>query len=115
VFSEGSGELETAGGRGGVVPANARIIGLIGEPPKCFGVSEWESVEQLQEYYKSPPRQALRQRRRRFIGNLLSKHRRIRRCNFFIGNGFARRWPQRLGRGIVLAAHGKARSDERRL
>jgi uncharacterized protein (DUF1330 family) len=51
--------LKAAGGRGGVVPANGRIIGLIGEPPKRFGVSEWESVEQLQEYYKSPPRQAL--------------------------------------------------------
>ena len=51
--------LKAAGGRGGVVPANGRIIGLIGEPPKRFGVSEWDSVEQLQEYYKSPPRQAL--------------------------------------------------------
>jgi uncharacterized protein (DUF1330 family) len=51
--------LKAAGGRGGVVPANGRVIGLIGEPPKRFGVSEWESVEQLQEYYKSPPRQAL--------------------------------------------------------
>jgi uncharacterized protein (DUF1330 family) len=51
--------LKAAGGRGGVVPANGRIIGLIGEPPKRFGVSEWDSVEQLQEYYKSPPRRAL--------------------------------------------------------
>jgi uncharacterized protein (DUF1330 family) len=51
--------VKAAGGRGGVVPANGRIIGLIGEPPKRFGVSEWESVEQLQEYYKSPQRQAL--------------------------------------------------------
>jgi uncharacterized protein (DUF1330 family) len=51
--------IKAAGGRGGVVPANGKIVGLIGEPPKRFGVSEWESVEAVQAYYKSPERQAL--------------------------------------------------------
>jgi uncharacterized protein (DUF1330 family) len=36
---------------------------LIGEPPKRFGVSEWESVEAVQAYYKSPERQALNELR----------------------------------------------------
>ena len=48
-----------AGGRSGVVPANGKIVGLIGEPPKRFSVSEWESLEAAQPYYKSPERQAL--------------------------------------------------------
>ncbi len=46
--------LKAAGGRTGVVPANGKIVGLIGEPPKRFGVSEWESLEKLQAYYTSP-------------------------------------------------------------
>jgi hypothetical protein len=32
---------------------------VIGEPPKRFGVSEWESLDKLQAYHKSPERQAL--------------------------------------------------------
>ena len=55
--------IKAAGGRGGVVPANGKIVGLIGEPPKRFGVSEWESVEAVQAYYKSPERQALNELR----------------------------------------------------
>jgi len=51
--------VKAAGGRSGVVPANGKIVGLIGEPPKRFGVSEWESLEKLQAYYHSPERQAL--------------------------------------------------------
>jgi uncharacterized protein (DUF1330 family) len=50
---------KAAGGRSGVVPANGKIVGLIGEPPKRFSVSEWESLEAAQAYYKSPERQAL--------------------------------------------------------
>ncbi len=50
---------KAAGGRGGVVPANGKIVGLIGEPPKRFSVSEWESLEAAQAYYNSPARQAL--------------------------------------------------------
>lgn len=50
--------VKAAGGRSGVVPANGKIVGLIGEPPKRFGVSEWESLEKLQAYYNSPERQA---------------------------------------------------------
>jgi uncharacterized protein (DUF1330 family) len=41
------------------VPANGKIVGLIGEPPKRFGVSEWESLEKLQAYYNSAERRAL--------------------------------------------------------
>jgi uncharacterized protein (DUF1330 family) len=55
--------IKAAGGRSGVVPANGKIVGLIGEPPKRFGVSEWESLEKAQAYYKSPERQALNELR----------------------------------------------------
>ena len=55
--------VKAAGGRPGVVPANGKIIGAIGEPPKRFGVSEWESLDKLQAYYKSPERQALNEMR----------------------------------------------------
>jgi len=48
-----------AGGRPGVVPAGGKVVGLIGEPPKRFGVSEWESLEKAQAYYNSPERKAL--------------------------------------------------------
>jgi uncharacterized protein (DUF1330 family) len=54
---------KAAGGRPGVVPGNGKIVGLIGEPPKRFGVSEWESLEKTQTYYKSPERQALNELR----------------------------------------------------
>jgi uncharacterized protein (DUF1330 family) len=50
---------KAAGGKPGIVPANGKIVGLIGEPPKRFGVSEWESLDKAQAYYKSPERQAL--------------------------------------------------------
>ena len=46
-----------AGGRPGIVPAGGKVVGLIGEPPKRFGVSEWESLEKAQ--YNSPERKAL--------------------------------------------------------
>jgi hypothetical protein len=42
-----------------VVPANAKIVGLVGEPPKRFRISEWESLDKLQGYYNSPESQAL--------------------------------------------------------
>src|SRR5262249_56687637 len=45
-----------AGGRPGIVPAGGKVVGLIGEPPKRFGVSEWESLEKAQAYYNSPER-----------------------------------------------------------
>jgi uncharacterized protein (DUF1330 family) len=48
-----------AGGRPGIVPAGGKVVGLIGEPPKRFGVSEWESLEKAQTYYNSPERKAL--------------------------------------------------------
>ena len=48
-----------AGGRPGIVPAGGKIVGLIGEPPKRFGVSEWESLEKAQAYYRSAERKAL--------------------------------------------------------
>ena len=54
---------KAAGGRSGVVPANGKIVGLIGEPPKRFSVSEWESLEKAQAYYNSPERQALNELR----------------------------------------------------
>jgi uncharacterized protein (DUF1330 family) len=50
--------VKAAGGVPGLV-ASGRIIALVGEAPKRFGVSEWESVEAVQAYYKSPERQAL--------------------------------------------------------
>jgi uncharacterized protein (DUF1330 family) len=48
-----------AGGRPGIVPAGGKIVGLIGEPPRRFGVSEWESLEKAQAYYNSAERKAL--------------------------------------------------------
>ena len=48
-----------AGGRPGIVPAGGKVVGLIGEPPKRLGVSEWESLEKAQAYYNSPERKAL--------------------------------------------------------
>ena len=48
-----------AGGRPGIVPAGGKIVALVGEPPKRFGVSEWESLEKAQAYYNSAERKAL--------------------------------------------------------
>jgi uncharacterized protein (DUF1330 family) len=48
-----------AGGRPGIVRAGGKIVALIGEPPKRFGVSEWESLEKAQAYYNSAERKAL--------------------------------------------------------
>ena len=50
---------KAAGGRPGIVPAGGKIVALVGEPPKRFGVSEWESVDKAQTYYNSPERKAL--------------------------------------------------------
>jgi uncharacterized protein (DUF1330 family) len=41
------------------VVASGRVIALVGEAPKRFGVSEWESVEKAQAYYTSEARKAL--------------------------------------------------------
>jgi uncharacterized protein (DUF1330 family) len=49
---------KAAGGVPGVV-ASGRIIPLVGEAPKRFGVSEWESAEKAQAYYNSDARKAL--------------------------------------------------------
>ena len=48
-----------AGGRPGIVPANGRVIPLVGEAPRRISVSEWDSLEQLQAWYNSPERKAL--------------------------------------------------------
>ena len=47
-----------AGGTPGIV-ASGRIIALVGDAPKRFGVSEWESAEKAQAYYNSDARKAL--------------------------------------------------------
>ena len=39
--------VKAAGGVPGVV-ASGKIVALVGEAPKRFGVSEWESVEKAQ-------------------------------------------------------------------
>src|SRR5262245_54649545 len=49
---------KAAGGVPGVV-ASGKIVALIGDPPKRFGASEWESLEKAQAYYNSPERKAL--------------------------------------------------------
>ena len=51
--------VRAAGGRPGVVPAAGRIIALVGDPPKRFGVSEWPSLETAQAWYNSAERKAL--------------------------------------------------------
>jgi uncharacterized protein (DUF1330 family) len=50
--------VKAAGGVPGVV-ASGKIVALVGDPPKRFGVSEWESVEQAQAWYNSAERKAL--------------------------------------------------------
>ena len=54
--------VKGAGGVPGVV-ASGRVIALVGEAPKRFGVSEWESVEKVQAYYTSEARKALNDQR----------------------------------------------------
>ena len=49
---------KAAGGVPGIV-ASGRIIALVGEAPKRFGVSEWESAEKAQAYYTSEARKSL--------------------------------------------------------
>jgi uncharacterized protein (DUF1330 family) len=51
--------VKAAGGRPGVVPTGGKIVALVGTPPKRFGVSEWESLEKAQAWYKSAERKAL--------------------------------------------------------
>jgi uncharacterized protein (DUF1330 family) len=51
--------VRAAGGRPGVVPATGKIIAVVGDPPKRFGVSEWETLEKAQAWYKSAERNAL--------------------------------------------------------
>jgi uncharacterized protein (DUF1330 family) len=50
--------VKAAGGLPGLV-ASGKIIALVGDPPKRFGVSEWESVEKAQAWYNSAERKAL--------------------------------------------------------
>ncbi len=50
--------VRAAGGIPGVV-ATGRVIALVGDPPKRFGVSEWESAEKAQAWYSSEQRKAL--------------------------------------------------------
>ena len=50
--------VKAAGGVPGVV-ASGKIVALVGDPPKRFGVSEWESLEKAQAYYNSAERKAL--------------------------------------------------------
>ena len=47
------------GRRGVVVPAGAKIVALVGTPPKRFGVSEWESLEKAQAWRNSAERKTL--------------------------------------------------------
>ena len=50
--------IRAAGGVPGVV-ATGKVVALVGEPPKRFGVSEYESVEKAQAYFNSAQRKAL--------------------------------------------------------
>ena len=50
--------VRAAGGTPGII-AMGRAIAMVGEPPKRFGASEWESVEKAQAFYNSPERNAL--------------------------------------------------------
>src|SRR5262245_15572274 len=50
--------VKAAGGLPGLV-ASGKIVALVGEPPKRFGVSEWENVEKAQAWYGSAERKAL--------------------------------------------------------
>ena len=58
--------VKAAGGTPGVV-ASGKIVALVGEPPKRFGVSEYESVEKAQAYFNSAQRKALTPQREKAI------------------------------------------------
>ena len=50
--------VRAAGGTPGIV-ASGKVVAVVGEPPKRFGVSEWQSVEAAQKWYNSAERKAL--------------------------------------------------------
>ena len=54
---------KAAGGNLDFVPPGDKIVALVGTAPKRIGVSEWESMEKAQAWFKSPERQALAQQR----------------------------------------------------
>ena len=58
--------VKAAGGVPGIV-ASGKIVALVGEPPKRFGVSEWETLEKAQAYYNSAERKALTPQREKAI------------------------------------------------
>jgi uncharacterized protein (DUF1330 family) len=45
---------KAAGGRS--FGTRGKIVASVGEPPKRVGISEWDSLEQVQAYLKSPAR-----------------------------------------------------------
>ncbi len=44
--------IKAAGGRS-LIPATTKFVAFVGEPPKRFGISEWDSIEKAQEYRNS--------------------------------------------------------------
>ena len=48
-----------AGGNIDFIPPGENIVALVGTAPKRIGISEWESMEKAQAWFKSPERQAL--------------------------------------------------------
>ena len=58
--------IRAAGGVPGIV-ATGKVIALVGEPPKRFGVSEYESLEKAQAWHNSDARKALTPQREKAI------------------------------------------------
>ncbi len=48
----GQAAIKAAGGRT-LIPTTAKVVAIVGEPPKRFGVTEWESLEKAQAYRNS--------------------------------------------------------------
>jgi uncharacterized protein (DUF1330 family) len=48
---------KAAGGRS--FGTRGKIVAIVGEPPKRVGISEWDSLEQVQAYINSPARKDL--------------------------------------------------------
>ena len=63
--------LKAAGGRT-LIPTTAKVVAIVGEPPKRFGVSEWESLEKAAEYRTSAEWKALSPQRDKALKQIRS-------------------------------------------
>ena len=63
--------IKNAGGRT-LIPTTAKVVAIVGEPPKRFGVSEWESLEKAEAYRNSAEWKALSPQRDKAVKTVRS-------------------------------------------